>query len=198
VHPYSTDSARQRTVLLLLAVLAILLAWALGRAFVLLHTSPPWWLDTPAVVGFYGLLWQAYDHLLWRVGPSGHTLSGVPYYAGTWSGQICSEYRPETPYQARLTIRQTSSRILIELETGQSRSHSRLAMVYADPGPDQGLQYVYNNRPREIVAPGVEAHGGSAYLRLSADGRRLDGGYSTGPERRTKGEMTFERMLEPT
>jgi hypothetical protein len=184
-------------VLLLLAVLAILLAWALGRVLVLAHTSPPWWLDTPAVAGFYGLLWQAYDRLLWRVGPGGRTLSGVPYYGGSWEGQIHSGFRPEPPYEARLRIRQTASRILIELGTDSSRSHSRMATVYADPGPDQGLQYVYQNRPREIAAAGVEAHGGSAYLRISANGQELEGGYWTGPERRTKGEMTFKRLLEP-
>jgi hypothetical protein len=178
-----------------MGVASILLAWLLGRLFELLDTTPPWWLDTPAVVGFYTMLWQVYDRLLWRAGAAGRTVSGVPDISGTWSGKVQSSFRPGNPYPATLSIRQTSSRILIELTTDRSQSHSRLAMICAAPGPDQGLHYVYENQPDPLT--GICRHGGSATLRQSPDGRTLTGYYFTDPDRSTRGTLHFTRAEDP-
>jgi hypothetical protein len=194
VHPYSTDSTRQRTVLLVIAVAAILLAWALGRVLDLLDTSAPWWLDTPAVVGFYGLLWQAYDRWLWRVRIGDGTLSGVPDFSGTWEGRLISSYTPDTPYRATVTIHQSASHLVVELRTDSSRSYSHLAMIRISPGPGHGLRYVYDNQPGELAVEGMKRHGGTAHLEIHDDGRVLKGGYSTDRDRATTGEMIFTRQ----
>jgi hypothetical protein len=196
VHPYSTDSAWQRVIMLLMAVLAILLAWLLARGFELSDSTPPWWLDTPAVVGFYTMLWKLYDRLLWRSGLAGWTISGVPDFRGAWSGNVESSFRPGEPYPAKLVIRQTSSRILIELTTGRSRSYSRLAMIHAAPGRDRGLHYVYENEPKPLQEE-IKRHGGSATLWQSTDGQTLTGYYITDSNRRTRGEMNFTRTEDP-
>jgi hypothetical protein len=193
LHPYSTDSARQRTVPLVLAVAAILLAWALGRVLDLLDTSAPWWLDTPAVVGFYGLLWQAHDRWLWRVRIGGGTVSGVPDFSGTWKATIDSSYNPEALYFGTLTIHQTASRILVEYRGDLSRSYSRIAMIKIDPGAGRGLQYVYDNQPSERAPETMKPHQGTAYLELVDAGRALRGGYSTDRKRGTTGTMRFTR-----
>jgi hypothetical protein len=198
LHPYSTDSTRQRTVLLLIAVAAILLAWALGRFLDLLNTSVPWWLDTPAVVGFYGLLWQAYDRWLWRVRIGGGTLSGVPDFSGTWNADIRSSYDPALKSGGTLTIHQTASRILVDYDGALSRSYSRIAMIKIDPGPGRGLQYVYDNQPKKLAPPTMKPHEGTAFLKFADDGRKLTGGYSTDPNRSTTGEMTFTREDAPS
>lgn len=197
MHPYSTDSGRQRAVPLVLAVVAIVLAWVLGRAFTLAHVAPPWWLDTPAVAGFYGLLWKGYDRWWWRLGRAGRTLSGIPDFGGTWTGTLLTSYRPDEPHAVRVCILQTASRIHVELSTARSRSHSQLAMICSSPGPGHGLRYVYGNHPEGLPVPGVSKHDGSAYLRLSADGRTLEGGYSTDPDRGNRGTMTLTRAEEP-
>jgi hypothetical protein len=198
MHPYSTDSTRQRTALLLIAVAAILLAWALGRVLDLLDTSAPWWLDTPAVVGFYGLLWQAYDRWIWRVRIGGGTVSGVPDFSGTWTADITSSYDPAVKYTGTLTVHQTASRLLVEYRTELSTSYSRLAMIKVEPGLGRGLQYVYNNQPSPLAPATMKPHEGTAYLKLADGGRALDGGYSTDPNRSTTGIMKFTREKAPS
>jgi hypothetical protein len=200
MHPYSTDSVRTRTVLLGLAVAAVLLAWGLGRTFDALGADPPWWLDTPAVAGFYGLLWQLYDRVLWRLPIGGQTLSGIPDYRGSWTGHIHSSYDSSASYEAELTIRQTSSRILVELATERSRSVSHMAMLCAEPGSEQGLQYLYTNRPfnRPPEPPGdngrtllaMTIHEGVSRIRMAAGGV-IHGDYQNDRHRKTYGQLTF-------
>jgi len=211
MHPYSNDSSRMRTVLLLLAVAAILLAWGLGRTLRSLDITPPWWLDTPAVVGIYGILWHLYDRLLWRLPIGGQTLSGIPDYNGTWAGWIHSSHDSAKPYAARLTIRQTSSRVLIELRTEQSRSVSHMAMLCAGPG-SEGLQYLYTNKPRHVpvlepVEPrpdrprgsllAMTPHEGVSRLLLSKDRCTLEGDYQNDRHRQTYGTLSFSERVAP-
>jgi hypothetical protein len=192
MHPYSTDVNRLRLVLLVLAVGAILLAWGLGHTLSALQLTAPWWLDTPAVLGFYGGLWQLYDRVLWQLGPVDRTLSGVPNLRGTWRGTLTSSFDEQT-YDATLVVRQTSSRILIELRTGASRSHSYLAGVSAAPGPDEGLRYLYRNVPDEGATHTMNAHGGSARLQFSDGVDTLSGGYQSDRFRGTHGTLRFTR-----
>jgi hypothetical protein len=193
LHPYSTDATRPQTVPLALAVAAILLAWGLARLLSLLHTTPAWWFDTPAVLGFYGLLWRLYDRVLWRLSHSGRTLSGVPDLTGEWCGAIMSSFDTTRSTGATLIVRQSSSRILVELRTDASCSYSYLAMVCAAPGPDQGLQYLYANRPSERAVSTMQQHSGTAHLTLSPDGKTLGGGYQNDRFRGTHGSLEFRR-----
>lgn len=200
MHPYSTDSTRLRTVLLGLAVAAILLAWGLGRALQSLAIEPPWWLDTPAVAGFYGILWQLYDRCLWHLPAGRATLSGIPDYRGTWIGRVHSSFDTTKVYPATLTIRQTSSRILVELATETSRSVSHMAMLCGAAGSEEGLQYLYTNRPRgEPPAPAGAAvramtiHEGVCRLLLSEDRSTVDGDYQNDRHRQTYGTLKLRR-----
>jgi hypothetical protein len=175
-----------------LSVVAILLAYLLDRSWSALHIKPPWWLDMPAALGFYGLCWRLYDEYLWRLGPVTRTLSGVPNLAGVWTGTILSSYRQE-PFSATLTVRQTSSRLLITLETGNSKSYSTMAALTTAPGPASGLHYAYSNMPRPLSTPSMGPHTGTVQLALSADGTQLSGDYGTDRFRGTSGRMDFHR-----
>jgi hypothetical protein len=90
MHAYSTDNDRTRAVFLILAVLAILGAWLLSRSLDALSLIPPWWLDTPAVLGLYGLLWKGYDRFAWRWRLGVLSLTDIPDLAGTWAGSLVS------------------------------------------------------------------------------------------------------------
>jgi hypothetical protein len=192
MHPYSTDDgSRLRNVLLVLAVSAIFLAWGLGQALLALNLSAPWWLDTPAVMGFYGLLWKLYDRLLWRIGPRDRPLGGVPNFAGTWKGKLHSSFDNQG-YDATLIVRQTASRMLVEFRTESSQSHSYLAGASAAPGVGNGLHYLYLNQPAEGAHTAMHPHGGVGRLQFHNGALELRGGYQTDRFRGTHGTLQFE------
>src|SRR6267154_1877691 len=58
MHGYSTDSGERRVVPLLLASVAIALAWLSSNILAVMHVSLPWWLDSPSTLGYYGLLYD--------------------------------------------------------------------------------------------------------------------------------------------
>src|SRR5260370_42105083 len=68
MHGYSTDSSERRIVPLLLALLAIALAWASSKFLAAAHLSVPWWVDAPSLMAFYGMLYALFDRYLWRIG----------------------------------------------------------------------------------------------------------------------------------
>jgi SMODS-associating 2TM, beta-strand rich effector domain len=177
-----------------LAVLAILAAWTLHQLFNALSFSPPWWLDTPAVLGIYGLLWKGYDGFAWRWRAGQLSLTDVPNLAGTWNGEIISTRDRRTSIPATLTITQTATRVLITLETTTSRSNSVMATINCRPGPYQGLHYSFENRPHAMAQSTMSPHSGQAHLRLFPDGRRLSGDYETDRHRGNVGAMSFERV----
>ena len=193
MHPYSTDATRPIRAMLLLAVFAIGLAYLLDRSLHVLHVHPPWWLDTPAVLGFYGLCWRLYDEHLWRLGSVTRTLSGVPNLAGHWAGTLLSSYPNQKPIKASLVVRQTSSRLLITLETDKSKSFSTMAALFSAPGPSNGLHYVFANVPRTLNKETMRPHTGMVHLVLSADGSQLAGDYETDRFRATNGRLEFHR-----
>jgi len=45
MHGYSTDSGERRIVPLLLASVAITLAWLSSKILAVMHLTLPWWLD---------------------------------------------------------------------------------------------------------------------------------------------------------
>jgi hypothetical protein len=179
--------------MLLLGVVAIGLAYLFGRSLSVLHVDPPWWLDTPAVLGFYGLCWRLYDEHLWRLGPVTRTVSGVPNVSGHWIGAVWSSHSKQNPIKASLDVRQTSSRLLVTLETDTSRSHSTMAALCSAPGPGNGLRYAFANVPRTLTEETMRPHTGVAHLTLSADGSELAGDYETDRFRNTSGQLKFRR-----
>src|SRR5947208_13810355 len=66
MHGYSTDSSERRMVPLLLALLAIALAWASSKFLAVAQLSLPWWVDAPSSMAFYGALYALFDRYLWR------------------------------------------------------------------------------------------------------------------------------------
>jgi hypothetical protein len=155
MHAYATDSDRERLAILLLVVGSILLAWGLHVLLLSAHLEVPWWLDTPAVLGFYGILWKIYDRYAWRWRWKAIRISDVPDLAGEWHGQVQSSFDGES-LNARLTIRQTATHLLIEQQTENSRSTSVMATLNCRPGPFQGLSYVYDPTFISFAARGVE------------------------------------------
>src|SRR5216683_3282170 len=87
MHGYSTDSGERRVIPLLLALLAIALAWVSSKFLASIHLSMPWWVDAPSSMAFYGALYALFDKYLWRnrlVCKLG--LVRTPNLTGRWRG----------------------------------------------------------------------------------------------------------------
>ena len=93
MHGYSTDSNERRVVPLLLALMAIALAWMSSKFLAVMHLSIPWWLDAPSSMAFYGALYALFDKYLWRnsfVYNMG--LVRIPNLTGRWRGYLITSF----------------------------------------------------------------------------------------------------------
>src|SRR5260370_5051141 len=93
MHGYSTDSSERRIVPLLLALLAIALAWATSKFLAAAHLSLPWWVDAPSSMAYYGVLYALFDRYLWR-NSFVHKLGlvRIPNLTGRWRGYLITSF----------------------------------------------------------------------------------------------------------
>jgi hypothetical protein len=190
MHGYSTDSDERRVVPFLLASVAIALAWLSSRILAVLHLSPPWWLDAPSSLAFYGLLYALFDRKLWRhrlVRKLG--LVRVPDLTGCWRGYLTSSFDGHAKqYDLMINIFQSWTQIAVFLTTESSMSRSCAAAIQIDNPEGLALLYQYQNQPLANAGKTMHMHYGTAMLRLSDDDR-LTGDYYAGRDRRTFGRI---------
>ncbi|MEI2580010.1 Cap15 family CBASS effector [Scytonema sp. PRP1] len=195
MHTYATDAKDREWVLLWIAALAVVATLLLNYVLKVLNLQVPWWLDAPSVMGFYGLLYELFDEVIWalRIGPI--RFSDIPNLRGTWVGVIRSSYQTGTETRGVIIyIRQTWSKISVQLETETSRSKSTMAAVYTENSSEPGLKYEYANEPGARSPETMQPHRGIVNLVLSPDRKTLKGDYFTSRSRQTYGEMVFQRV----
>ncbi|AFZ25690.1 hypothetical protein Cylst_3553 [Cylindrospermum stagnale PCC 7417] len=195
MHTYATDAKDRELIPLWLAAAAVAATLLLNYVLKVLNLQVPWWVDAPSVMGFYGLFYQLFDEFLWRqkIGILG--FSEIPNLRGTWVGVIKSSYQGGTEFPGViLNVRQTWSKISVQLETEKSKSKSIMAAVCTESAPEPGLKYEYSNDPNPFNTQGMNTHKGIVNLVLSSDKKTLKGNYFTSQTRQTYGEMVFERV----
>lgn len=191
MHEYTLDNGERWRIATWCLVPAVALTLISNTCLDRLGVSFPWFVDAPSPLLFYGAVLAAFDRWcwLWKVG--GWRVSSVPDLRGTWLGTLRSSHDKTTTHTAALRVRQRWSRISVSLETEHSRSISTTAAVACEAGDGLRLQYIYRNDPHVFATDTMRPHEGTASLRLSPDGKRLDGEYYTGHQRVTAGEMRF-------
>jgi phosphotransferase system glucose/maltose/N-acetylglucosamine-specific IIC component len=200
MHPYATDSSERRTVMAVLMISSILLAyslgWLVGTIQNMLKISL-WWLDAPAVFGFYGILFTIFNRWLLRVRLL-HTLNviKVPDLNGTWTGEALSSHQEfATAHAVTVKIHQTWTAVCISLSGQHSDSESVVAAILF-PKPDSVvLTYQYTNEPHAKSDSSMHAHRGTTwlYLRHEQGVACLEGDYYSGRDRRNIGHMKLSR-----
>jgi hypothetical protein len=192
MHVYATDAKDRRDLPIWGASIAVACTLFLNWALQAWDLSVPWWVDAPSVMGFYGLFSQWFDKYLWRLKVGPLSISDIPDLNGTWVGVIHSTYdgRTEVP-DVVLYIRQTWTRIGVELQTENSRSYSTMAAVNTPGSSEAGLKYEYINEPFALSLETMHLHRGNTSLKISPDGRTLEGDYFSGRGRQNVGTMTF-------
>ncbi len=190
MHGYSTDSGERKVVPLLLASVAITLAWLSSKFLAAMHLSLPWWLDAPSTLGFYGALYALFDRNLWRnrfVRKLG--LVRVPNLTGRWRGYLISSFDGHVKrHDLMINIFQSWTQIAVFLTTKTSISRSCAAMFQVDDPDGLSLTYQYQNQPLANAMRTMHMHFGTATLRLSDDDT-LTGDYYAGRDRRTFGRI---------
>ena len=196
MHGYSTDSSERRVVPLLLAALAIALAWVSSRLLAVLHLSVPWWVDAPSSMAFYGVLYTLFDTYLWR-NSLVHKLGlvRIPNLAGPWRGYLISSFDGHVKhYGLMINIFQSWTQIAVYLTTPMSMSRSCAAMLQVDDPEGVALIYQYQNQPLADAMRTMHMHYGTAMLRIS-NGGCLAGDYYAGRDRRTFGRICCRRLF---
>jgi SMODS-associating 2TM, beta-strand rich effector domain len=187
MHGYSTDSSERRIVPLLLALLAIALAWVTSRF--------PWWVDAPSSIAFYGALYALFDRYLWRnsfVHKLG--LARIPNLTGRWRGYLVTSFDGHAKrHDLVIHIFQSWTQIVIYLTTATSMSRSCTAVIQLDDPEGVSLVYQYENQPLANAMRTMHMHYGTAMLRISAGGC-LAGDYYAGRDRRTFGRICCKRL----
>jgi hypothetical protein len=197
MHGYSTDSGERRVVPLLLAFVAIALAWLSSRILAVTHLSVPWWLDAPSGLALYGALYTLFDRYFWRNGLLFKLgLVRIPDLTGRWHGYLVSSFDGHVKrHDLMINIFQSWTRIVIFLTTATSMSRSCAAMIQVDDPEGVALIYQYQNQPLADAMRTMHMHYGTAMLSLS-NGGCLMGDYYAGRDRRTFGRICCRRQLD--
>jgi SMODS-associating 2TM, beta-strand rich effector domain len=196
MHGYNTDSGERRVVPLLLASVAIALAWVSSRILAVTQLSIPWWLDAPSGFAFYGALYALFDRYLWRNGlVSKLGLVRVPNLAGRWHGYLVSSFDGhEKRHHLVINIFQSWTHLTVFLTTATSMSRSCAAVIQVDDPEGVALIYQYQNQPLADAVKTMHMHYGTAMLRVS-NGGCLVGEYYAGRDRGTFGRIYCRRQL---
>jgi hypothetical protein len=199
MHPYATNSGERKMVIVYIIAASILLAYALHRGVISGYIPIPWWIETPSVLGFFGLLYAWFDRSLWR-SPMFHALGivKVPDLNGNWTGEVKSTYDGETSRTANVKIDQTWTEICIELQTDHSRSDSMVAAILFPKPGEIVLTYQYRSEPHAHARDTMHVHRGTAWLCFWREEGidYLEGEYYSGRDRRNIGTMSLKRATE--
>jgi hypothetical protein len=138
----------------------------------------------------YGGLIFLYERWGWR------WLSTIKNLNGTWVGSIATTHNGGTSVPCVMRVRQTWTRMAIELETEQSRSRTTMSALYEDQPGDVGLKYEYVSEPRNLAVQTMQTHRGVCTLAITSASEelRLSGDYFTGRGRETRGEIALHRV----
>jgi hypothetical protein len=195
MHGYSTDSSERRIVPLLLALLAIALAWATSKILAATHLSVPWWMDAPSSMAFYGALYAIFDRYLWKesfVHKLG--LARIPNLEGRWRGYLVTSFDGHAKqHELMMHVFQSWTQIVVYLTTATSMSRSCTAVIQMDDPEGVSLVYQYENQPVANATRTMHMHYGTAMLRIT-NGGYLAGDYYAGRDRQTFGWICCKRL----
>lgn len=189
MHSYSISTGEREQVGKWLIGLAALAA-ALWGLFQLYIWQAPWWVDTPAIIGFYEFLKWLFVKKFWTK-KMWLWKSGIPNLTGTWHGSYDSTFGQSG--ECVLIISQDWERMGIHAETDGSRSD---AICSAIVGESKGLrlEYSYENRPKALPPQTMNPHLGFARLHICELSCVLDGEYFTDGNRGTAGAIKLRRL----
>ena len=130
-------------------------------------------------IGAYAFLFVQFDRYAWRWAPFRFChLTEYPNLSGRWQGKIISSFdNRQSDMLAILEIRQTFSKIHLDLYTEKSSSVSILADFAKEPNGQIAVHYEYQNIPNAKAEATMHPHCGTARLVYFKDEKSLSGSY---------------------
>ncbi|MDD3503021.1 MAG: hypothetical protein PHE63_02945 [Eubacteriales bacterium] len=199
MHSYTVDSKERERIPLYLAIISVIFTWTFSKYILnplaMAFSISVWWVDTPAVLGFYGICYKIFDLYLWKVKLLRELLGiKVPDLNGVWNVILKSSYDDfsEERY-ATITIQQTWTSISIRFENETSSSFSRTASIYTNDLSGAKLSYEYQNSPNADTVDTMNIHIGFVCLRILEKNSILDGEYFSNSGRKNYGRISIRR-----
>ena len=197
MHAYAIDSNERKLIPAILALVSVSAAYSLDRVIAALSLAVPWWLDTPSVLGFYGIFYLCFDKYVWRWSLLRRFgLVSLPNLNGTWEGTLTSSYdEHDAQHPVTIKVSQTWRHMAVRLETTSSLSCSESAALRTQDACRHTLSYEYFNEPKALATSTMHAHRGTARLTADQESSRsvLRGEYYTGRDRQMYGTLRLER-----
>lgn len=197
MHLYQIDDQVKTNFTILAIIFSIALAYLFNVLVDFANISIPWWVESPSIFGFYGVILWLYDKHLWKI-KFLRSLDWlyIPVIAGTWDVEIKSSHdKFATVKTGRAVIRQTSSKISISIETDQSTSFSvHAALLRVEKLHTYALTYNYTNQPKADSTETMSIHFGTVQMSVSDNCLKMDGQYYTGRDRQNHGSIIFSRL----
>ena len=91
MHPYSIETEERKIILLLLAAFSVMLAWIIYKILNNYEIVLSWWIESPSVLFFYGLLFIVFDSWLWKLFRKIYFVK-TPNLNGEWDGHIKTSF----------------------------------------------------------------------------------------------------------
>ena len=189
MHSYASDSNDRKIAPWVIVGIAVVVAFSYSAFVAWRKIEVPWWVETPSIMSAYGAVYWVYNKFGWKWRLGRFCFSEIPDYSGTWFGEIHSDHANGTKVFGMMHVHQSWTNLCVEFETKTSRSFSVMAAVNVTPGPTEGLTFQYTNAPRHGATETMNAHVGLNHLRLSPDGKSVEGEYFSGRGRQTSGSM---------
>jgi predicted pore-forming effector associated with SMODS systems len=204
LHPFGVDINERRNVLVVLVPISFWLSagftWIVTKAGIPLPDATDWIFDPLSAAACFAALYLWVEYRGWRSPLLRRSrLVQTPDLNGSWEGQLQSSYDDfKSVHQISVAIRQSWTRIVVELRTSQSTSHSDTASIFVEKGVNPVLVYTYLNSPNPDQQESMHRHAGTTLLELTSvsNSATLEGNYYSGRGRGTYGTMFLSR-LEP-
>lgn len=193
MHSYSCNQKSYKWVVISIFVLAVTIAYGYHLLSIKFSFALPWYVEAPSIFGVYGLIAWLYDIFLWKKSIFGIKLSRIPIYEGMWKGILISSYDKGKEIPCILEIKQSWSSILCKLSTETSESYSCVARIESEAGVEEGIQWMYDNRPLNSAPKGMHIHRGVAHGKIGEDGKLVCDYFNCSRDRPTYGTITLER-----
>lgn len=140
------------------------------------------------ILCFYGG-YYLFDNFIWKWNIINKIIN-CPNISGEWEGEIIN--KNYSPIKTNVEIKQTWSKIIINLNTETARSQTTTLGFFTNNSRNPKVTYIYYNKV--VNSDILNDHGGSAELTYYKDENKLEGFYYTDQKRNNDGKIILRKI----